>query len=186
MKIIYPHVIKNCIGETLIFKEIVKDATGDKLIVENYVKPGIGPEMHTHWLQDECMTVINGRLAYQVLGEPVQFAGPGETVLFKKGVTHRFWNDGKDELHCKGYIQPAHSIVYFLTGIFNAQNKSNSARPEIFDAAFLLTRYSSEFDIAGIPSFVKKIVMPVTCFIGKLLGKYPHFKNAPAAVKINH
>jgi quercetin dioxygenase-like cupin family protein len=186
MKIIYPHIIKNCIGETLIFKELVKDPAGDKLLVENFVQPGIGPAMHTHWLQDECLTVVKGRLGYQVAGEEKKYAAPGETVLFEKGTAHRFWNDGEDELHCSGYIQPAHSIVYFLTGIFNAQNKSGNAKPALFDTAYLLTRYSTEFDLAGIPSFVKKIIFPLVHRVGNFLGKYDHFKDAPHPVQQGH
>jgi quercetin dioxygenase-like cupin family protein len=92
MKIIYPHVIENCIGEKLIFKELQKESDGDRLIVENYVTPTNGPLMHTHWLQDESLTVVNGKIGYQVQGQPEQFAGEGETVFFKRGVPHRFWN----------------------------------------------------------------------------------------------
>lgn len=47
----------------------------------------------------------------------------------------------------------------------------------------LMTRYSAEYDMSEIPWLVKKLVLPVTYFIGKLLGKYSHFKNAPEPVK---
>lgn len=183
MNITYPHTIENCIGEKLIFRELQQEPDGDRLLVENYVSPGIGPVMHTHWLQDECLTVVNGKIGYQVLGQPEQFAGEGETVLFKKGVPHRFWNAGPDTLHCQGWIKPANTIVFSLGSIFNAQNKSGSARPEQFDAAYLLTRYASEYDLVGIPKFVKKIIISLTYYTGKLLGKYKHFKDAPLPVK---
>src|SRR4051812_2294335 len=62
MNITYPHIIENCIGEKLIFQELQKESDGDRLLVENYVAPGSGPVMHTHWLQDESLTVINGDL----------------------------------------------------------------------------------------------------------------------------
>ena len=64
MKIVYPHTIENCIGEKLIFKELQKEPDGDRLIVENYVTPNHGPLMHTHWLQDESLTVVNGKIGY--------------------------------------------------------------------------------------------------------------------------
>ena len=51
----FPHTIKNCIGETLIFKEIVQEADGDKVLVENFVTPNSGPPMHTHFLQEEAL-----------------------------------------------------------------------------------------------------------------------------------
>ena len=183
MNVTYPHVIENCIGEKLIFKDLVSEPDGDRLLVENFVVPGSGPVMHTHWLQDEALTVKKGKIGYQVLGQPAKYAGEGETVLFKKGTAHKFWNAGDDILHCEGYIKPANTIVFFLSSVFAAQNKSGKGQPEKFDAAYLLTRYSSEYDMNEIPGFVKKVVIPATYFVGKLLGKYKHFKDAPAPLK---
>lgn len=183
MHITYPHTIENCIGEKLIFHALQQDAGGDKLLVENFVVPGSGPVMHIHWQQDEQLTVIKGTIGYQVLGQPKQFAKEGETVLFKRGIPHKFWNAGEDTLHCKGWIQPANSIVFYLSSIFAAQNKTGTAKPETFDGAYLLTRYASEYDLPEVPGFVKKTILPLTCFIGKLLGKYKHFENAPAPLK---
>ena len=114
----YPLRIENCIGETLIFKAVQKERDGDRLLVENYVAPGNGPIMHTHWLQDESLTVVKGRLGYEIQGEPKKYIVEGETILFKKGIPHRFWNDGQEVLHCNGWVKPANTIVFFLTSIF--------------------------------------------------------------------
>jgi len=178
-----PHTIKNSIGETLIFKELVKEPDGEKLLVENYVTPKSGPPMHTHFLQDESLTVVQGQIGYQVQGKEPQYAGVGETILFKRGVPHRFWNAGKEVLHCSGWVKPANTIVFYLTSIYEAQNKSGTARPEMFDGAYLLTRYASEYEMAEIPKLVKKLIIPATYYIGRLLGKYKHFKEAPEPVK---
>jgi quercetin dioxygenase-like cupin family protein len=183
MTIAYPHIIENCIGEKLIFKELQKEPDGDRLIVENYVNPGHGPLMHTHLLQDESLTVVHGKIGYQLQGHPAQYAGEGETLLFKRGVPHRFWNAGEEVLHCKGWIKPANTVVFFLSSVYAAQNKSGKAQPEQFDGAYLLKRYSTEFELPEIPVFVKNIIIPLTYYIGKLLGKYKHFKNAPEPVK---
>ena len=112
MKITYPHKIQNCIGETLIFKEVQHEPDGDRLVVENYVEPGIGPVMHTHWLQDECLTVVKGRLGYEIQGQPKQYVNEGETILFERGVAHRFWNAGEDILHCQGWVKPANTLAF--------------------------------------------------------------------------
>lgn len=183
MNYTYPHTIENCLGETLTFQELQAEPDGDRLLVENYVAPGCGPVMHTHHLQDECLTVVAGRIGYQVQGGPEQYAGEGETVLFERGVPHRFWNAGQEVLHCKGWIKPANTIVFFLSSVFAAQNKSGKAQPEPFDGAYLLTRYASEYDMVEIPPLVKKTIIPLTYYAGKLLGKYEHFKDAPAPVK---
>lgn len=103
--------------------------------------------------------------------------------MFKRGVPHRFWNAGEEVLHCTGWVKPANTLVFFLSSVYAAQNKAYSERPETFDAAYLLTRYASEYDMAEMPTFVKRFIMPVTYYIGRLLGKYKHFKDAPAPVK---
>lgn len=184
MQISYPHTIDNTLGETIIFHNVELHPEGEKVMGENFVAPGIGPVMHTHWLQDEVFTVISGNLGYERKGEGKKFAGAGETVVFKKGEPHRFWNAGTDTLHCKGYMQPAFNSVFFLSALFAAQAKNKSAKPEIFDAAFLLTRYQTEFDLAELPVFVKKTVLPFICFLGKCLGKYKKFQDAPAPVTV--
>lgn len=179
MKISLPHTIKNSTGELLIFKEQL----GDKIMGESFVMPQCGPPMHVHWLQDEGFTVLNGKMGYQLKGQPAQFATAGQSVVFKKGEPHCFWNADNEVLHCSGWVQPANSFVYFISAIFDAQNKTGSVRPEIFDAAFLLSRYKAEYEMLAIPYLVRKLFFPVVFIVGKLLGKYEHFKDAPAPVK---
>ncbi|MDB5240381.1 MAG: cupin [Spirosoma sp.] len=179
MEFTYPHTIENGLGEKLTFQKVVQEPDGDRLVVENSVTPGIGPPMHVHWQQDECLTVVQGTVGYQLAGQAEQFAGAGETVLFKRGVAHRFWNAGTETLKCTGWIKPANTVVFYLSAIFAAQNKSGKAQPEVFDGAYLLTRYATEYDMVEIPWFVKKVIIPITYQIGRLLGKYKHFEGAP-------
>ena len=176
----FPHTIESCIGEKIVFKELVREIDGDRLIIENWVNPGKGPVMHTHFQQEEAFTVVKGKIGYQVLGEEPKYAGEGDTICFEAGVPHKFWNAGEEVMHCRGYIKPANTIVFFLSAIYDAQNKTGGERPEKFDAAYLLTRYSAEYDLPEVPRFVKKVIFPITYSIGKILGKYKHFENAPA------
>jgi quercetin dioxygenase-like cupin family protein len=178
----FPHTIENCIGERITFLNLVPEPDGDKLLVENFVEPGVGPLMHTHFLQEEALTVLKGRIGYQVKGGKPQFAEAGESVVFKRGVTHRFWNAGDDVLHCTGYIKPANTFVFFISAIFASQNKSGTGKPTMLDGAYLMKRYATEYDME-LPWLVKKVFVPLTYYVGKLLGKYDHFKNAPAPVK---
>jgi quercetin dioxygenase-like cupin family protein len=179
MEIKYPHTIENGHGEKIVFVSSEGEADGEKVIVENFVAPGAGPLMHTHLVQDEELTVVSGEMTYQVLGEEPKVARAGDTALFKRGVPHKFWNSGSTELNCVGWIKPANNVVFYLSAIYDAQKKSGTPRPEAFDAAYLITKYRSEFDLPEMPFFVKKVMMPAVCFMGKLLGKYGHFRNAP-------
>lgn len=183
MKIQYPHTIENGMGEILIFKNVVNENGVEKVIVENSVKPGAGPIMHTHLMQDEELTVVSGEMTFLVMGEEPKIARKGDTALFKRGVPHKFWNSGSTELICSGWINPANTIVFYLSAIFEAQRKSGKPQPELFDGAYLIYKYKSEYDLPELPFFVKKVMMPLVYFLGKVLGKYSHFKDAPEPLK---
>ena len=86
-------------------------------------------------------------------------------------------------LTCKGWVKPANTIVFFLSAIYAAQNKSGKAKPEAFDGAYLMSHYKSEYDLPEIPKLVKRTLILLTYYLGKLLGKYTHFQDAPPAVK---
>ena len=179
----YPHTIDNGAGESVTFLRRTPGKTGDRLEVENVVRPGSGPPMHVHHYQEEALTVQEGRIGYQRLGEPDQFAGPGQTVTFRAGDAHKFWNAGDVNLRCTGYIEPADNIEYFLGGIYASTKRNGGTRPDPFDAAFLVTRYRSEFAMVDIPAVVQRVVFPVQVALGRLLGKYARYADAPEPVR---
>lgn len=179
----YPHTIKNFTGEELTFHSVVEEDGVSKMIVYNKVQPGAGPVFHVHFKQDESLTVLKGRMGYQVDGKEEKFLQEGESVLFQRGQMHRFWNAGQDILECKGWVKPANSLDYFLTGLYASMDKAGKPEGDPFDSAFLVNRYRTEYDVKAIPPFVKKVIFPITVFIGHLLGKYKHFKNAPAPLE---
>lgn len=181
MNIPLPHTIYNVAGEKLTFlRTVIKDGV-EYLEVENEVQPKSGPPMHVHHRQDECITIVSGKIGYQQLGGEKKYAGPGETVLFKAGVAHKFWNAGEGPLIGKGYITPADNVVYFLSQIYKSSNE-NGGRPGLYDSAFLLNRYKSEFAMLEIPGFVQKVLFPVALFFGNLFGKSKKFADAPLPV----
>ncbi len=171
----FPHTIETKYGEKINFLRM----DGNRLLLEGFCKPMAGPGMHTHWRQDEGLTVVKGKIGYQILGEEPCYGGPGDSVTFKRGVPHRFWNAGEDELHITGWIDPAENVVFFLSTLYDALNRGEGNRPELFDGAYLTCRYRREYDAPEIPGFVKNVIMPVTYAIGLLLGKYRKFKDAP-------
>ena len=134
-----PHTIINKFGEKLTFRAIEMEDGVKKMIVENEVDPGHGPVMHVHFKQDESLTVNKGRMGYQIDGHKEKFAGEGETVLFKRGEMHRFWNAGDVLLKCSGWVKPANTLDYYLTGIYNSMDKAGKKQGDPFDTAFLVT-----------------------------------------------
>ena len=179
----YPYTITNGLGERLTFLRRVATTEGESLEVENLVKPGVGPPMHVHYLQEEALTVVQGQIGYLSKGQSPQYGGVGDTVVFPAGSAHRFWNAGSEDLRCVGYIRPPDNVEYFLSGIFDAQRRSGSMRPELFDSAFLAWRYRSEFGMEEIPAFVRRVIIPAVVAIGRATGKYRKFADAPEPVR---
>ena len=174
-----PHTIDSGRGEKLVFKELVHEPDGDRLIVEGSCAPNAGPPMHVHFKQDESISVVKGKLGYQINGKEPVYLNPGESIIFKRGEAHRFWNAGEDELQLNGWVKPANSIVFFLSTMYDALRNSKSERPEPFDSAYLMTKYKNEYDMIGLPGFVKKVIIPITYQVGKIRGKYKKFRDAP-------
>ncbi|MDQ3290064.1 MAG: cupin domain-containing protein [Bacteroidota bacterium] len=180
MKMKLPHTIIST-GEKITFlKSYVKDGI-EILEGEVEVQPQGGPPMHTHHRQEESFTILSGTMAYEIAGQEVKFAYPGETVIIKAGIPHKFWNPGNDVLKCKSYVTPPENFVYFLTELYKSIN-ANKGKPGMYDGAFLLNRYKSEFAIHEIPTFVQKVIFPMVLFFGKLTGKNKKFNNAPVPV----
>jgi len=179
----YPHSIENGAGERLTFIRRVPGRHGDRLEVENLVKPGAGPPMHVHHHQEEAVTVEEGRIAYQRGGEPPQFAGPGATVVFKPGEPHKFWNAGESDLRVTGYIEPADNTEWLLTELYASTKRRAGAGPDPFDAAYLIRRYRSEMAMLEIPAAVQHVVFPIQFAVGKLIGRYRKYADAPEPVR---
>ena len=179
----YPHTISNGGGEELTFVARKRDERGEYLEVRNRVAPGSGPPMHVHFLQEEGLTVEEGTIGYQVEGEEKTFVGKGERVVFAPGISHKFWNAGESDMLCVGYIRPPDNIEYFLTEIYASTKENGGERPNGFDAAWLAHRYRNEFAITEIPRFVQKTIFPIQRLIGKLMGRYKKYANAPEPIQ---
>lgn len=183
MRFTYPHTIDDGAGERLTFLRRVPGARGDRLEVENVVAPGAGPPMHVHHHQVEALTVVEGRIGWERPGQRARLAGPGEEVVFAAGDAHRFWNAGSTDLRCRGYVEPADSIEYFLAEIFASARRRGSTRPDPFDAAFLARRYRDEFTMVEIPAPIRTLVLPLQVALGTLLGRYRRYAGAPEPVR---
>jgi hypothetical protein len=97
-------------------------------------------------------------------------------------VAHRWWNAGSGELVTTGWCKPADNVEYFLGAIFASMKSTGKGRPGIFDAAYLTTRYRSEFAMLVIPAPVQRIVFPIVILLGRMLGRYAKYADAPTPI----
>jgi quercetin dioxygenase-like cupin family protein len=169
-------------GETLRIIRSAAESGGAVTEFEGSDEPGIGPPNHVHYLQEEWLKVIQGRIKVRTADKEF-ILNTGDEYVFAPGEVHKFWNDGNEKVHYRGSVKPSLNYEYFLRQVYISSNQAKSDKPGPFDAAFLLTRYRSEFDILDIPQPVKKIVFPVLLFIGRLLGKFKKYADAPPPVK---
>jgi hypothetical protein len=139
--------------------------------------------MHVHYQQDEHFHVTQGTMAYQIPGQEVSYLTKGQSTTFLRNTPHKFWNSGEDELILDCWAKPANNAVFYLSTLYAATHGQKAAQPDPFDGAYLNMRYKSEYGIVELPAFVRKIIIPITYSIGRLLGKYKKFKGAPAPVK---
>jgi quercetin dioxygenase-like cupin family protein len=176
----YPRTIDDGGGSAMTFVGVSTDETGaEHLSVVSRVAPGHGPPSHVHHLQDEQVTVREGRIGWAVTGEPEQFAGPGETVRFAAGVEHRFWNAGDEDLVCEGSVSPPDNFEWFLTQVYASTKANDGTRPGLFDSAFLMTRYRSEFAMTDIPKPITAVLFPIIAAVGRLFGRADRYAAAP-------
>lgn len=169
-------IIKN--GEALTIIKSGKETNGEYTQFEGSDEPGFGPPLHVHFKQEEGLKVLKGVMEVEAGGKKFQLK-EGEETVFKKGEAHRFWNAGTERLYYSGYVKPSLNYEYFIEKVYASANENKDDKPGAFDAAFLLTRYKSEFDMLVIPRLVKLIVFPVLLFVGRITGKYKKYKDAP-------
>ncbi len=183
MNATYPYTIDNGNGERITFIGRKHRPGGESVEVDGIAQPGAGPPMHVHYLQEEAVRVVRGRVGYQELGGEPKFAGPGESVTWPAGTAHKWWNAGTDEVQMVGWCTPPGNIEFFLSTLFASTKENGGKRPGLFDAAFLVTRYRSEFALLDLPSFVTAVLLPIVYRLGVVLGKYEKFKDAPAPMR---
>ena len=120
----YPYTIDNGNGELITFTGRTQGPAGERVAVDGVAQPGAGPPMHVHYLQEEAVQVVRGRVGYQVPGGEPQFAGPGQSVAWPAGTPHKWWNAGTDEVRMIGWCTPPGNIEFFLSTLFAATKRT--------------------------------------------------------------
>jgi hypothetical protein len=83
-----------------------------------------------------------------------------------------------------GLCQPPGNVEFFLSALFASVKQNGSGRPALFDAAFLVMRYRTEFAMLELPTFVRRVVIPIAYVVGRALGKYGKYRDAPPPIEL--
>ena len=133
--------------------------------------------------QEESITVRQGRSATSGPGEPPRFAGPARRSSSRRGRRTGSGTLGRRISWAQASSDRADNLEYFLTAIYASQRENGGGRPDPFEAAFLMRRYRSEFQMSEIPAAVQRFVFPAQVALGRLLGKYKKYADAPEPVR---
>lgn len=158
-------------GEKINFIKTSHDTNGQ--FVETLVTlpaSGEGPRAHRHVLQTECFEAIEGQLGLDC-GKKKIVLQPGQSFTVPANKFHRCYSvDGKD-IKFKATFNPALSIEYLLTEMFESSNRANSKEPSTFDACYIILQTKGEYFLSDFSELFQKTVFPVIVMIGKVLGK---------------
>ena len=76
--------------------------------------------MHVHHLQEEAITVREGRRGYTIQGEAERFAGPGDTLQFQPAGPHVPHRRATQQLALDAWVEPAADFEWFLSRVYES------------------------------------------------------------------
>ena len=92
----------------------------DLLVMEAiWPRPGRRALPHAHPGMEERWTVLEGRAAFAIGGDPEREAGPGETVVAAPGAVHEAWNPADAPARVRIEMRPALRWRQFVERLFS-------------------------------------------------------------------
>ncbi len=160
-------------GEQITIRATSADTGGRVLEWELLLAPGGKvPSSHAHPEQEECFTVLAGRMRFRVAGRRVT-AGPGDTVRIPPGTVHHFANAGQVPAHVAVQTIPALSMQGLLeTAAAMAQDQHAAARrlPRLLDLALFMRDFEREVRAPYLPAALVRAVIRPAAWLARRRG----------------
>ncbi len=169
-----PAVIVNPLsGEQITIRATAADDGRSVLEWELLLAPGGRvPSSHAHPEQEECFTVLEGRMRFRVGGRRIT-AGPGDTVVVPPGTVHHFANAGPRPARVAVQTWPALSMQELLeTAAAMAQAQHAAARrlPSPVDLALFMRDFEREVRAPYLPAVVVRAVIRPAAWLARRCG----------------
>jgi quercetin dioxygenase-like cupin family protein len=149
-------------GERIIIRKSGAQTGGRVLAFDLFLPPGGHvPAGHVHPVQEECFTVVTGRMRFRV-GRRTILASPGETVRIPPGTPHWFGNAGPDVALTRVEVRPALRMEELLhwTGVLGVDGHLPGTRiPRLSDLAVVLLEFQRELAVPNVPAFLVRAVL---------------------------
>ena len=111
-------------GEVLIITRSGTETDGEITEFEGMDEPGIGPPMHVHFLQEEKIKLLKGKMRVKTPDREFE-VNEGEEHVFAPGIPHQFWNSGDVQNHYSGYLKPSCNWEYIIEKVYASANEAN-------------------------------------------------------------
>jgi quercetin dioxygenase-like cupin family protein len=134
------------------------------------LKAGTPLPRHVHPLQDETYEVLSGRLAYR-LKEGKRIAGAGETVTFRRGLSHQHYAEGPEATVAVVTLVPGLDFDYLLEGLFGLGSENSYPNgPDKIQIIIWMNRLKARIHLAGVPiglqAAIARLVTPLAYRFG--------------------
>jgi quercetin dioxygenase-like cupin family protein len=158
-----PQIIINPLsGERITIRSAAADGSVLEWMLE-LAPGGRVPSSHAHPEQEECFTVLGGRMRFRVGWRRVT-AGAGETVRIPPGTVHHFANAGNVPARVAVLTRPALNMQELLaTAAALAAEQHAAARrlPRLLDLALFMRDFDREVRAPYLPvALVRAVVRP--------------------------
>lgn len=138
-----------------------------------HLADGYNRVYHVHPTQVERHEVLEGKMGVNVDGREL-FLGPGESVVFEKGVPHKFWNADKSVvIHFVTEFRPAFDTEVFIEtyiALARAGKFRNDGFPRRLQFFVMLHEHPIAGYIARVPIWIQKVVIAAGAFLGRIRG----------------
>lgn len=169
---VLPVIINPLSGERIMIRATAADTGGRVLEWELLLAPGGRvPSSHAHPEQQECFTVLEGRMRFRVAGRAVT-AGPGDTVRVPPGTVHHFANAGPVPARLAVTTSPALNMQDLLrTAAAMAQDQQAAARrlPRLLDLALFMRDFEREVRAPYLPTALVRVVIRPAAWLARRL-----------------
>ena len=168
------HVIINPLsGEQITIRATAQDTGGRVLEWELLLAPGGKvPSRHAHPEQEECFTVLAGRMRFLVGGRRVT-VGPGDTVRVPPGTVHHFANASARPARVAVQTSPAlkmQDLLETAAALAQEQHAAARRRPRPLELALFMRDFEREVRAPYLPAALVAAVVRPAAWLARRCG----------------
>jgi len=162
-------------GERIVFRRTAGETDGRVVEFDLFVAPGGRPGApHRHLRSEERFEVIRGSIHFDVDGVAHELDA-GDVLTIPAGAPHDFRNRSADEVHLRGWVEPAYRFEDLMETFFALSARGETTedgRPKLLQAVAVLHHLRDEYRVEEVPHVVQRLAFPILALLARWRG-YP-------------